>query len=144
MSEPISACHPDGIRRGHDRASARCIFQIAVTAFHYETNRHDGPLSRPPLTAFQSGLGFALQVMTAAALEPRRSFPNEGGESMMPAATIDRVRRTKPRTTAALHELLQSIEREYREMPGLSVTAPQAERLWGLRSTTCEFVLTTL
>jgi hypothetical protein len=63
---------------------------------------------------------------------------------MMPAATGDRARRTKPQTTAALHELLQRIEGEYREMPGLSVTALQAERLWGLDTTTCGFVLMTL
>ena len=63
---------------------------------------------------------------------------------MMPTATSKPARRTKPQTTAALHELLQRIEREYREMPGLSVTAPQAERLWGLDSMTCGFVLMTL
>ena len=63
---------------------------------------------------------------------------------MMPAATSDLARRMKPRTTPALHELLQRIEGEYREMPGLSVTAPQAQRLWGLDSTTCAFVLMTL
>lgn len=53
-------------------------------------------------------------------------------------------RSTKPATTAALHELLQRIERDYGEIPGLSVTASQAERLWGLGTTTCSFVLTTL
>jgi hypothetical protein len=53
-------------------------------------------------------------------------------------------RRTKPQTTAALHELLQRIEGEYRELPGLSVTALQAQRLWGLDSTTGAFVLMTL
>ena len=63
---------------------------------------------------------------------------------MMSAATSEHARRTKPQTTAALHELLQKIEGEYREMPGLSVTAPQAQRLWGLDSTTCGFVLMTL
>lgn len=63
---------------------------------------------------------------------------------MMPTATSEPARRTKPQTTAALHELLQRIESEYREMPGLSVTARQAERLWGLDSTTCGFVLMTL
>jgi hypothetical protein len=63
---------------------------------------------------------------------------------MMSAATSEPARRRKPHTTAALHELLQRIEGEYREMPGLSVTAPQAERLWGLNSTTCAFVLMTL
>jgi hypothetical protein len=54
------------------------------------------------------------------------------------------VRRTKPQTTAALHELLQRIEGEYLEMPGLNLTPAQAERLWGLDSTTCSFVLMTL
>ena len=29
-------------------------------------------------------------------------------------------------------------------MPGLSLTAPQAQRLWGLDTTTCAFLLTTL
>ncbi len=29
-------------------------------------------------------------------------------------------------------------------MPGMCVTRPQAQRLWGLDSTTCELVLTTL
>lgn len=43
-----------------------------------------------------------------------------------------------------LHDLLQRIEGEYREMPGLCVTAPQAQRLWGLDNTTCAFVLATL
>jgi hypothetical protein len=50
----------------------------------------------------------------------------------------------KPETTAALHELLRRIESEYREMPGMCVTQPQAQRLWGLDSTTCSFVLMTL
>jgi len=63
---------------------------------------------------------------------------------MKSAAMSQPARRTKPETTAALHELLQRIEREYLEMPGLCVTAPQAERLWGLDSTTCAFALMTL
>jgi hypothetical protein len=63
---------------------------------------------------------------------------------MTSTAAAERARLTKPRTTAALHELLQRIEGEYREMPGLCVTAPQAARLWGLDHTTCSFVLTTL
>lgn len=60
---------------------------------------------------------------------------------MIAAETSTVVRRSKPATTAALHNLLQRIEREYREMPGLSVTARQAEQLWGLDTTTCAFVL---
>ena len=58
------------------------------------------------------------------------------------AAGTESARRTQ--TTAALHELLQRIEGEYREMPGLCVTAAQAARLWGLDRTTCSFVLLTL
>lgn len=41
-------------------------------------------------------------------------------------------------------ELLVRIEGEYREMPGLNLTASQAERLWGLDGRTCASVLTTL
>lgn len=63
---------------------------------------------------------------------------------MMSATTSEPARRTEPRTTAALHELLQRIEGEYREMPALSLTTPQAQRLWGLDSITCGFVLMTL
>ena len=47
-------------------------------------------------------------------------------------------------STAALHDLLRRIESEYREMPGMSVNEQQAQRLWGLDSTTCLFVLRTL
>lgn len=54
------------------------------------------------------------------------------------------VRKTPARTTPAIHELLLRIESEYREMPGLSLTASQAERLWGLDNSTCAFALTTL
>ena len=60
------------------------------------------------------------------------------------SGTPDPVRTGKPPTTAALHELLRRVESEYREMPGMCVTAPQAQRLWGLDSTTCAFVLMTL
>ena len=62
----------------------------------------------------------------------------------MSAATSEPARQMKPQATAALHELLQRIEGEYRELPTLNVTARQAERLWGLDSTTCAFVLMTL
>lgn len=62
----------------------------------------------------------------------------------MSAAVTGTARPLMPRTHAGLHDLLQRIEGEYREMPGLNVTAPQAARLWGLDSTTCSFVLMTL
>jgi hypothetical protein len=36
------------------------------------------------------------------------------------------------------------IESEYREMPGLLLTEPQMQRLWGLDRTTCEAVISVL
>ena len=49
-----------------------------------------------------------------------------------------------PPAAATLHELLRRIESEYKEMPGMCVTQPQAQRLWALDTATCSFVLTTL
>ena len=40
--------------------------------------------------------------------------------------------------------LLLRIQSEYREMPGLKLTAAQARRLWNLDGDTCNLVLTTL
>lgn len=51
---------------------------------------------------------------------------------------------TEQHATAALREVLLRIEGEYREMPGLNLTASQAQRLWGLDRSTCILVLTTL
>lgn len=51
---------------------------------------------------------------------------------------------TDRRTPPAIHELLLRIESEYREMPGLSLTASQAARLWGLNGNTCALALKTL
>ena len=53
-------------------------------------------------------------------------------------------RATELHTAAAIGELLLRVEGEYREMPGLSLTVPQAERLWGLDASTCTSVLTAL
>ncbi len=38
----------------------------------------------------------------------------------------------------------QRIQGEYREMPGLSLTADQARRLWGLDETACRAILDAL
>jgi predicted transcriptional regulator of viral defense system len=42
------------------------------------------------------------------------------------------------------HTLLEQIQAEYAEMPGLSVTLPQAQRLWAVDQTTCEEVFSRL
>lgn len=48
------------------------------------------------------------------------------------------------RTMPAIREAFLRVEAEYREMPGLSLTLPQAARLWELDQRTCERVLATL
>ena len=60
------------------------------------------------------------------------------------SGAYDTVRTGEPENPAGLHALLRRVEAEYREMPGMCVTAAQAQRLWGLDSTTCAFVLMTL
>ena len=47
-------------------------------------------------------------------------------------------------TSAPNEDIIRRICSEYNEMPGMCVTRMQAQRLWGLDSTTCELVLTTL
>ena len=51
---------------------------------------------------------------------------------------------SKQKPTPALNDLLRRVEGEYREMPGLSLTLSQAERLWGLDRATCAVILATL
>jgi hypothetical protein len=41
-------------------------------------------------------------------------------------------------------DVVHQIESEYREMPGLSITEAQAQRLWALDGTTCRQALETL
>jgi hypothetical protein len=48
------------------------------------------------------------------------------------------------RTMPAIREAILRVQGEYREMPRLSLTLPQAARLWGLDQGTCEQVLTKL
>jgi hypothetical protein len=39
--------------------------------------------------------------------------------------------------SGAIHALMEQVEAEYAEMPGLSVTLPQAQRLWAVDRLTC-------
>lgn len=65
---------------------------------------------------------------------------------MMPTtapAHVDRVlRRSAEASTPG--QLLQRIRAEFMEMPGLTLTLPQAARLWGLTAVRAEAVLTEL
>ncbi len=46
--------------------------------------------------------------------------------------------------SALSNDTLRRIQSEFLEMPGLKLTAPQAARLWGVDSNTCETVIETL
>jgi hypothetical protein len=59
-------------------------------------------------------------------------------------AAPETVRPSKGHAAPALNDLLRRVEGEYREMPGLSLTPRQAERLWGLDCATCGVVLAML
>ena len=41
-------------------------------------------------------------------------------------------------------EMLRVVQAEYLEMPGLHLTKPQAQRLWGLNPITCDALLDAL
>ena len=45
---------------------------------------------------------------------------------------------------AELNNWITVIKGEYKEMPGLHLTKPQAQRLWGLDAPTCDVLLETL
>jgi len=62
----------------------------------------------------------------------------------MPIDTVERPSAPHARVTSADAVLLQRIENEYREMPGLSLTEDQASRLWSADSQTCRHVLAAL
>ena len=57
------------------------------------------------------------------------------------------VTRTVPETetqVATVRDLTRRVQAEYAEMPGLSVTLPQAQRLLGIDRETCVVVIRTL
>ena len=44
----------------------------------------------------------------------------------------------------SVSDLLRVVQAEYLEIPGLHLTKPQAQRLWGLDPCTCDVLLDTL
>ena len=54
-------------------------------------------------------------------------------------AVEDRIKTFAPTvaTRDGLRDMIGRIQAEYAEMPGLSVTLPQAQRLWGIDYPTC-------
>lgn len=49
-----------------------------------------------------------------------------------------------PESTRSIDEVLRRVQVEFLEMPGLRLTEPQARRLWGLDSVSCEALLDAL
>ena len=47
-------------------------------------------------------------------------------------------------TSRAIRSLMDRVQAEYVEMPGLSVTLPQAQRLWAVDQRTCAEVFSRL
>lgn len=60
----------------------------------------------------------------------------KGGDVMAAANTGADVRSP----TAAIRQLMDQVQAEYAEMPGLSVTLSQAQRLWAVERAACEEV----
>src|SRR6476659_613779 len=84
-----------------------------------------------------------LQGQAATHADRSTQTPRGDGVTIVPDAPEISCN-TNLSATRGLHDVLQRVEAEYREMPGLSLTVPQAARLWGLDSRTCDIVLTTL
>ncbi len=59
------------------------------------------------------------------------------GENSMAAASTGADVRSP---TAAIRQLMDRVQAEYAEMPGLSVTVSQAQRLWAAERAACEEV----
>jgi hypothetical protein len=53
--------------------------------------------------------------------------------------SVNRVEGFEPTVAAGdgLRDLMVRIEAEFAEMPGLNLTLPQAQRLWGIDHSTC-------
>jgi hypothetical protein len=73
-----------------------------------------------------------------AASEPERCG---GGTKMVGVANV---RATSSTPGQAIGALMQQVQAEYAEMPGLSVTLSQARRLWAVDQGTCEEVFSRL
>ena len=58
--------------------------------------------------------------------------------------TLERSRASQARATSPASVLLQRVQNEYREMPGLILTEDQARRLWAIDGNTCRRVLAAL
>ena len=91
----------------------------------------------------EQGMGRALFFYGIAGLASGSLFAPV--TDMTIQSTVDTERRMPLSSQSrAMAILLQRIQSEYREMPGLKLTEAQAQRLWGIDGRTWQLVLTTL
>ena len=83
------------------------------------------------------------QATGRVSFNERPTRPLREQQTASPPRLLDRPI-TQARPTPLISTLLRQIQSEYREMPGLKLTEPQARRLWDLDADTCNLVLTTL
>ena len=81
---------------------------------------------------------FSPETITTAAEASRRSGATRA------TARLREGRSNQLAATSPIAEAIVRVEGEYREMPGLSLTLPQAARLLGLDRSTCGLVLANL
>ena len=75
---------------------------------------------------------------------PSRNWSRERASTAARGFAEPRYDRSETMGQVALREidgLVRRVEAEYREMPGLSLTAAQAQRIWGIDRPTCDEVL---
>lgn len=76
--------------------------------------------------------------------EERRASPVATAERPRPAAPLTQTLLEVGTRADAERELTRRVQAEYAEMPGLSLTLSQAQRLWGVDRRTCESAFGTL
>ena len=76
--------------------------------------------------------------------ETRTADHAEADPIIMPTETVERRSTIATARNAGIPRLLARVQSEYQEMPGLTLTEAQAQRLWDLDRTTCGIVLSTL
>ena len=92
------------------------------------------------MATFARSLRLSTAVGAGHRLRVRRTPPRR--PTWEPARHIGTDATVSPVDERSIDELLQRAQGEYLEMPGLR--GGQAQRLWGLRSSTCDVILTAL
>jgi hypothetical protein len=157
----------------HDAVGMARLLPLSVVPARAASESHVGDATGAPVAHAPAGCDvprvFRRKAATAQPGQCRDQNRNHSvrtynlrGSAMLTARTIMKAREasqsrstrvTSPspidrpddvHATRTIREAALRVEGEYREMPGLSLTLPQAARLWGLDRSTCELVLANL